>query len=181
MIILSIIWFLIFFLPSRFRFLFLPITLASLPPGVMFLNCSTALRDGATDIKKTYRKGTLEREWPNRSVVKKYLVFVRRPPTPANVFCKKSFSQNAHESQRITLTLYTLYELCTTFMFLRIVYSGLKNDQSAFYNSVSKLATTVNTWKMNEQWYQLFQDVVHTVGYHLIEKKMVVGILRQKM
>ncbi len=50
---------------------FLPLfTLASLSPGVMLLNHSTAPRDCATDIEKTYRKGVPERKRPNRSVVK---------------------------------------------------------------------------------------------------------------
>ncbi len=35
----------------------------------ILLNRSTALRDSATDIKKTSRKGAPEREWPNRSIV----------------------------------------------------------------------------------------------------------------
>ncbi len=58
------------FLLSHFRLVFLPTTLASLPPGVMLLDRSTALRDSATDIGKTSQKGTSEREQPNRSVVK---------------------------------------------------------------------------------------------------------------
>ncbi len=58
------------FLLYRFHLVFLPISLASLPPGVMILNCSTAPRDSATDIEKTARKGAPERERPNRSTVK---------------------------------------------------------------------------------------------------------------
>ncbi len=70
-IIQKIIWFLkFFFLLSRFHFVFLPTKLASLPPGVMLLNHSTATRDSATNIEKTTQKGTPEREKPNRSVVK---------------------------------------------------------------------------------------------------------------
>ncbi len=38
-------------------------------PGVMLLNRSTAPRDRATDIKKTFRKDAPEQERPNRSVV----------------------------------------------------------------------------------------------------------------
>ncbi len=49
-------------------------TLASLPPGIMLLNRSTAPRDSATEIEKTSQKGALERERPNRSVVKTYIV-----------------------------------------------------------------------------------------------------------
>ncbi len=49
-----------FFLLSRFHLVFLPTTLASLPPGVMLLNRRTTLRDSATDIKKTSRKGAQE-------------------------------------------------------------------------------------------------------------------------
>ncbi len=70
-IILLIIWFLKYFLLSRFCLVFLPTTLASLPPGVMLLHHSTTPRDSATDIKKTYRKGAPEWERPNRSVVKR--------------------------------------------------------------------------------------------------------------
>ncbi len=51
---------------------FLPSTLASLPPGVMLLNCRAAPRDSATDIKKISLKGASEGEQPNRNVVKKY-------------------------------------------------------------------------------------------------------------
>ncbi len=51
------------------RLVFLPTTLAPLPPGEL-LNHSTALRDTATDIEKTPRKGAPEQERPNRSVVK---------------------------------------------------------------------------------------------------------------
>ncbi len=40
----------IFFLPC------VPTTLASLPPGVMLLNCSTAPRDSATNTKKNIPK-----------------------------------------------------------------------------------------------------------------------------
>ncbi len=69
-IMLSIICFLKFLLLSRFRLVFLPTTLASVPPGVMLLNRNTVPRDSATDIEKTSRKGTSERERPNRSVVK---------------------------------------------------------------------------------------------------------------
>ncbi len=58
------------FLLSRFRLVFLPTTLFSLPSGVMLLNRSTTPRDSATDIEKTSRKGAPERERPNRSVVK---------------------------------------------------------------------------------------------------------------
>ncbi len=65
------IWFLKFFLLSRFHLVFPPTTLASLPPGVMLLNRSTTLRDSATDIEKISRKGAPERERPNRSVVKR--------------------------------------------------------------------------------------------------------------
>ncbi len=36
----------------------------------MVLSYCTAPRDSATDIEKTSQKGTLEREQPNRSVVK---------------------------------------------------------------------------------------------------------------
>ncbi len=71
MIILLIIWFLKYFLLSRFRLVFLPTTLASLPPGVMLLNHSTIPWNSTTDIEKTSRKGTPEREQPNRSVLKK--------------------------------------------------------------------------------------------------------------
>ncbi len=60
----------IFFLLSHFHLVFLPTTLALLPPGVMLLNHSTAPRDSAIDIKKTSQKGAPERERPNRSVVK---------------------------------------------------------------------------------------------------------------
>ncbi len=59
------------FLSSRFCLVFLPTTFASLPPGVMFLNRSTAPRNSATDIEKTSQQGTPERVQPNRSVVKK--------------------------------------------------------------------------------------------------------------
>ncbi len=67
---LPIIWFLRFFLLSGFCCVFLPTTLTSLPPGVMLLSRSTAPRDSATYIKKTSRKGALEQERLNRSVVK---------------------------------------------------------------------------------------------------------------
>ncbi len=53
------------------HFVFLPTTLASLPPGVMLLNRSTTPRVSATDIENTSRKGAPEWEWPNRSVKKK--------------------------------------------------------------------------------------------------------------
>ncbi len=69
-LILLIIWFLKFFLFSRFCLAFLPTTFASLPPGVMLLNRRTTPRDSATEIEKISRKGTPERERPNRSVVK---------------------------------------------------------------------------------------------------------------
>ncbi len=68
-IILPIIWVLKFFLLSRFRLVFLPTTLISLPPGVMLLNRSPTTRDSATDIEKTSRKGALEWERPNGCVV----------------------------------------------------------------------------------------------------------------
>ncbi len=42
-----------FFLLSRFHLVFLPTTLASLPPRVMLLNRSTTPRGTATDIEKT--------------------------------------------------------------------------------------------------------------------------------
>ncbi len=58
------------FLLSRFHLMFLPSTLASLPPGVMLLNCSVAPRDSATDIEKISQKGAPEGEQPNRSVIK---------------------------------------------------------------------------------------------------------------
>ncbi len=70
MVTLLIIWFLLFFLLSLFRLVFLPITLASLPPRVMLLNHSTTPRDSATNIEKASQKGAPERERPNRSVVK---------------------------------------------------------------------------------------------------------------
>ncbi len=54
---------------SCFCLVSLPTTLTSLPPGVMLLNRSTVPRDSATDIEKTSRKGSAERERPNRSVV----------------------------------------------------------------------------------------------------------------
>ncbi len=57
------------FLLSRIHFVFLPSTLASLPSGVMLLNCSIAPRDSATDIEKISRKGAPEGEQPNRSAV----------------------------------------------------------------------------------------------------------------
>ncbi len=62
--------FLKFFLLSRFGLVLLSTTLVSLPPGVMLLICSTTPRDSAADIERMSRKGTLERERPNRSVVK---------------------------------------------------------------------------------------------------------------
>ncbi len=61
---------------SRFCLVFLPTTLASLPPGVMLLNRSTTLRDSTTDIEETYRKGASEQKLPNRSVVKKKLILI---------------------------------------------------------------------------------------------------------
>ncbi len=75
-----IIWFLKFYLLSRFHLVFLPTTLTSFPPGVMLLNCSIAPRDGTTDIKKIFRKSAPERERPSRSVVLKisYLFKVAR-------------------------------------------------------------------------------------------------------
>ncbi len=51
----------VFFL-SGFHLVFLPVTLASLPPGVMLLNRSTAPRDSTTDIEKTFQKDTPEQE-----------------------------------------------------------------------------------------------------------------------
>ncbi len=51
------IWFLKFSLLSHFRLVFLPTTLASLPPGVMLLSCSTVPRDSTTNIEKTSQKG----------------------------------------------------------------------------------------------------------------------------
>ncbi len=65
------------FLLSHFRFVSFPTTLASLPPGVMLLNRSTTMRDSATDIENTTRKGAPEREHPNRSVVKIYFKGIR--------------------------------------------------------------------------------------------------------
>ncbi len=62
------------FLLSRFHLVFLPTTLASLLPGVILLNRSTAPRDTATDIEKTSEKGVPERERPNRSIVKTHHV-----------------------------------------------------------------------------------------------------------
>ncbi len=56
MIILPIIWFLKYFLLSHFCLVFLPTTLASLPPGVMLLNRNTAPRDSAIDIEKHPKK-----------------------------------------------------------------------------------------------------------------------------
>ncbi len=73
------------FLLSRFRHVFLPTTLASLPPGVMLLNRSTTQRDSATDIEKTSQKGAPEWERPNRrSAVKPKI-------TRQNVLKKRSF------------------------------------------------------------------------------------------
>ncbi len=74
MIILLIIWFLKLFLLFRFDLVFLPTTLASLPPRVMLLNHSTAPGDSATEIEKTSQKGVPERERPNRRVVKSYVL-----------------------------------------------------------------------------------------------------------
>ncbi len=65
----------VFFLFSRFHFVFLPTTLASLSPRVMLLNRSIAPRDSATDTGKTSQKGMPEGERPNRSVVKKSFPF----------------------------------------------------------------------------------------------------------
>ncbi len=59
-----------YFLLSHFCLVVLPTNLATLSHGVMLLNC-TELRDSTTNIEKTSRKGTPEREQPNRSVVKK--------------------------------------------------------------------------------------------------------------
>ncbi len=58
-IILLIIWFLyiFFFFVILFHLVFLSTPLASLPPGVILLNRSTALRDSATEIKKHPEKG----------------------------------------------------------------------------------------------------------------------------
>ncbi len=61
--------FTVFFVIS-FCVVFLPITPVTLLPGVMLLNRSTTQRDKATDIKKISRKGMVEREKPNRSLVK---------------------------------------------------------------------------------------------------------------
>ncbi len=64
----------IFNTPS-FHLVFLPTTLASLPPRVMLPNRSAAPRDSATDVQKNSRKGIApEWEWPNRSVVKNSLM-----------------------------------------------------------------------------------------------------------
>ncbi len=62
--------FIVFFLLSRLSLVFLPTTRASLPCGVMLLNCSTTPKDSATNIEKTYQKGTPKQERLNRSVVK---------------------------------------------------------------------------------------------------------------
>ncbi len=49
------------FLLFRFYLVFLPTTtLASLPPGIMLLDHSTAPRDSATNIEKTSQKGAPE-------------------------------------------------------------------------------------------------------------------------
>ncbi len=45
--------------------MFLPTTVASLPPGVMLLNHSTSLRDSTTNIEKTSQKSAQERERPS--------------------------------------------------------------------------------------------------------------------
>ncbi len=50
-----------------FFVVFLPTTLAL--PGVMLLSRSTALRNSATNIEKTSRKGAPEQERPNTSVI----------------------------------------------------------------------------------------------------------------
>ncbi len=52
-----------------FFFISVPPTLASLPPWVMLFNRSTALRDSATNIKKTSRKNSHQVRATNRSVV----------------------------------------------------------------------------------------------------------------
>ncbi len=52
---------------SRFCLVFLPTILATLPPGVMLLHCSTAPRDSATDIEKASRKDAPEFERLNKS------------------------------------------------------------------------------------------------------------------
>ncbi len=59
-----------FFFVISVRLVFLPVALASLPPGVMLLSYSTTPRDIATDVEKTSQKDPPERERPNGSVVK---------------------------------------------------------------------------------------------------------------
>ncbi len=48
---------------------FVPTTLMSLPPGLMFH--MLLLKDSTTDIKKKHTERCAKREWPNRSVVKR--------------------------------------------------------------------------------------------------------------
>ncbi len=92
-IILPIIWFLFFFLLSCFGLVFLPTTLASLPPGVMLLNRSTTPRNSATNIEKISQKSAPERQRPNRSIVKTdfRVEFVEIKVTIDS--CKKQYSE----------------------------------------------------------------------------------------
>ncbi len=76
------------FLLSRFCFVFLPTILASLPPGVMLLNRSTAARDSTTNIEKTSQKGAPERERPNKSEVKMQQLSVDENNQPAQQACQ---------------------------------------------------------------------------------------------
>ncbi len=55
------------YLLSRFRLVFLPITLVSFPPGVILLNCSTVPRDSATDIEKNLNKARWSKSDPTEA------------------------------------------------------------------------------------------------------------------
>ncbi len=103
MIILPIIWFLKFFLLSRFHLVFLPPS-PSFPPGVMLLNRTTTARE------RTSQKGAPEREWPNRSVVK--IVWKEYFPSP---FLFTSFHKIRKASLKIwinfTQFLWILYKI----------------------------------------------------------------------
>ncbi len=156
--------------------MFFPTTLASFSSGVMF-NCSTTLRDSATNIEKISWKSAPEREQPNSSVVK--MVNLRSPLSQLLgqievcvhwVFCRCNFAKFLFEvffdiicifMQRSTLKwTYFFYSQC-------VIILIFKNDTSleplaSFLRKIEMCVYWVFWGKFNSAklLFQAFFDII---------------------
>ncbi len=115
---------------------------------------------------------------PNSFITaKKHLAFIKRPPTPANVFCEEDFHKTLTNHDELFATHYSyLHEFCHFVSFhhcLRIVCSGLK-AYPVFNEHVQGKSADVSAKKQNLSKYKGWTKTTATASRRREQRSLAV-------